>query len=310
MQEIFTNKTIIEIIVLIIRLLFPIAIYFKGNFENKRKRNLFTFLAYLFPIITAIICIKKYTKSIKDVVIILFILVFSLVSLFSIGIAYNNSQKYYDQTGSKHINDYSIIFTDSEGNQYSFDFDKSGYDKLYINNSDEYLTADLCFIDEKGYLVYDEDCSIIVKDNTCCVDTDGEIYYPAKYAKFSDDGSLIYDFGDMEFSYDRFGNAYTYSYVPYFDAKGNKYLYSFDSSTQKGTYINVNTKDAFDNEYSFVDESGYFIYDNNQEFEQIEEITNAIEYKDSNGKIYYWASGVSWNEKGELMNSFGERITR
>ena len=107
-------------------------------------------------------------------------------------------------------------------------------------------------------------------------------------------------------SYDRFGNAYTYERVPYYDESGNKYSYSFDSVSLKGCYTKIVTKETFENEYSFVDEHGYFVYDEKHDFVKQDEAGRI--YKDSSGKTYYWASSISWDKNGNLLDASGKVI--
>lgn len=302
MATLFTNDfyaILCTIAVFLFRLLYAFVIYKKVDCDSKKTRNLLFALSFPFPIITAIICIVKYRKSVKDLIIILVTLVVSMASVLAIGVAYTYTQieKYYDKDGTQHLSPYEMNFTDAQGNSYTFDFDKSGYDYFYINNTDERLNSDLCYIDSNGYLIYDEDMSITAKDKNHCVDEDGSIYYPAKYTTFNEDGTIDYIFSN--FSYDRLGNAYTYKYVPFYDKDGSKYSYAFDSASQKGYYTNIDTEESFENEYSFVDEDGYFVYDKNHDFVK-QDADNPRIYKDSTGKIYYWASSVYWDENGEL----------
>ena len=96
--------------------------------------------------------------------------------------------------------------------------------------------------------------------------------------------------------------------IPYFDADGNKYCYSFNSDTLKGSYTNLATGESFDNDYSFVDENGYLVYDSKQEFVKLENAEYSSQYKDSDGKIYYWASSVTWDENGKMHDSYDKVI--
>ncbi len=310
MDIILKNKLFTVLLLLIFRVVYSVIIYCKIDCSNKKLQNALTFLSFPFPIITGIICVVKYRKSLKDAVIILITLVVSLTSIFLISIAYgyNQNEKYYDKERNGYINAYDMSFIDIKGNNYTFNFDLSGYERLYINDTDEYLNADLCYINSKGFLFYDEDMSIIAKDETSCIDEDGSIYYPAKYTTFNKDGTIKYSFNSANFNYDRYGNAYTYNYVPYFDKEGNKYAYSFDSSSQQGYYTNISTKEIFDNENSFVDENGYFVYDKRNNFVKQEKTGEIDTYKDSSNKIYYWASSVSWDKEGNLLDSFGKII--
>ncbi len=310
MDVLLENKFLFWMFLLVCRVVYAMAIYYKIDCESKATRNMLAFLSFPFPMITGIICTVKYRKSVKDAVIILIVFVFSLASTMLVSAVYSYSQaeKYYEKDGTEHLNLYDMRFTDVKGNSYAFDYDKSGYDRLYINNTDEYLNANLCYVNSEGYLSYDEDMSITAKDETVCTDTDGAIYYPAKYTVFNEDQTIRYDFNSANFDYDRFGNAYTYDYVPYFNEEGNKYAYTFDSSAQQGYYTNLSTKETFDNEYSFVDENGYFVYDKEHEFVKQETEEDIYQYKDSTGKVYYWASSVSWDKDGNMLNCNDEII--
>ncbi len=313
MKTIFSEQilTIIcSVIILIFRIIYATVINFKCNCADKKIRNLLTFLSFPFPIITGIICVTKYRKSVKDIIIVIITLIFSLASIMTVSIisAYNEHEKYYDRDGTAHIYASDVIFTDTDNNKYTFDFAKSGYALLYINSTNKYLDADYCYINSEGYLHYDDDMSITATNKGYCVDTDGSIYYPSKYTTFNKDGTINYQFNSANLKYDRFGNAYIHDYVPYFDADGNKYSYSFDSDTQKGLYTNTSTGEVFENEYSYVDENGYFVYDEKHNFIEQENADNVKTYKDSSGKTYYWASGVSWNKDAQLLDSHGEII--
>lgn len=101
---------------------------------------------------------------------------------------------------------------------------------------------------------------------------------------------------------------YAITYVPYYDKEGNKYLYSFDANEQKGYYTNLSTQEIYENEYSFVDEDGYLVYDEEHNFERQENIENVRTYKDSSGKTYYWASNISWDKDGNLLDIYGKTI--
>jgi len=161
-------KIIIYILIIVIKLLYSTVIYFKIDCNSEETRNVLTFLSFPFPIITGVICIVKYRKSTKAAIAIFVALVLSFISMIAIISAYEYSQheKYYSGDGSAHIHLYDVSFMDEKGNRYAFDFDKSGYDRFYINGTDEYLNADLCYIDGNGYLHYDDDLSITAKDET------------------------------------------------------------------------------------------------------------------------------------------------
>lgn len=297
MEKIIIN-IVIACAVLLIRILYSALIYFKCSFPNKKVQNLLTSVSFVLPTIAGIICIVKYRRRTKDVVLI--VTAFAVLIAAAIFVGNYYSVKFYDKTGNEISSEKYITYTDRDNNKYSYDFDKKGYDYLFINGTDEYLWTDYCYLDKDGYLVYDSDLSITAKDERTCVDTDGTVYYPVKYTNFTKGGSMEYSFNTSNFNYDRLGNAYTYDYVPYYDKDGNKYFYSFDSNTQKGTYTEISTGDTFDNKYSFVDESGYFVYDKDHEFKMVSDEKNKT-YTDPDGNVYYLASGVDWEKGGKLV---------
>lgn len=314
METIFTNKILYYAIIIVIKILYAVTIYFKCNCGSKRTRNVLTYLSFPFPIITGIICITKYKKKSKDTIIVLAMLIFSLVSTVGVGVAYTyygdneSSVIYYDKDGTAHSYAFEVSFEDREGNKYTFDFDKSAYQLLYINSTDEYLNADLCYLDENGYLHYDDDFSITAVTGTSyCVDVDGSIYYPARSDSFNKDGTINDSHIINNLTYDRLGKAYTYDYVPYYDIDGNRYYYYYDL-TKKGLFINISTKKSYSSQYSFVDENGYLVYDSKHSFVEKKNAEHEGTYVDENGKTYYMATYVKWDEQGRLTDYTGKLI--
>ena len=299
------------IVVLICKAIYATAIYKSSCGLDKWKQGLLSGSSLAFPIIAGIICTVKCNQGKKAKARILLVLVLTLGVSVTVVMTVSNAYavNYYDAQGEKQFYKSDISFKDAKGNKYTFDFEKSGYDKLYINGTDKFLNADLCYLDKTGCLVYDEDMSITAKDEQSCVDKDGSVYYPAKFAAYNKDGSVNYSFNSSNFSYDRFGNAYTYSNVPFYDRDLNKYMYSFDSDTQKGSYTNVNTGEVLENEYCFVDRDGYLVYDKEHTFKGEKNEDGFEIYNSPDGTAYYWASSISWDKDGNLLDSFGNLLT-
>lgn len=245
----------------------------------------------------------------RKIIIAVALIIYIVFSISAVVIVfYSTKEKYYDANGEVHFNMSGVSFLDADGNKYTFNFEKSGYDRLYINGTDEYLNSDLCYLNENGLLIYDDDMSICVFDENTCKDTDGELYYPAKFTTFNKDGSLNYSFNSANFHYDRLKNAYTYNYVPYYDKDLNKYAYSFDSQLLKGFYTNLSTGEKFENEYCFVDENGYLVYLIDQELSEHKYENGFKIYTDSNRNKYFWASSVTWDKNGNMYNSHGDLL--
>ena len=135
--------------------------------------------------------------------------------------------------------------------------------------------------------------------------------------------------------YDKNGNVYTDPYAVLLYGKDGE-VYTYTTMDE----ANVPDEDAFyfegniyidedGNEYDpylcYVDEDGYFYYDKNYEivwdnsdYESDEDIEIDFEemlsgnenyryyqdrYTDEDGKLYYYAEEVSWNEKGEIITA-------
>lgn len=243
--------------------------------------------------------------GIRRIFSLLFGFVLLITTIVSAVNEFNNRIKYYDRDGTAHHYYFDMVFTDADGNKYTYNFDKAGYEYLYINSTEERLLADLCYLNADGYLCFDDDMSITARDESSCADIDGTLYYPARFSSFDKNGSIKYDFNSANFSYDRLGNAYTYDYVPYYDSDENKYMYC---TNQTFTYKNLTTNESFDNEHCFVDKNGYFVYDSDGSFTEIENSKYDYLYEDKKGNLYFWASSITWDENKNMLDSTGNII--
>lgn len=295
------NALLIFLIVAV-RIIYSIIISQSINCAKKTK-NALTFLSFPFPIIIGIICLFKYKKNRKSIINIFIGLSVLIVAVLGVSYAYlsvNNSAEYYDRSGNAHKNLYDVVFYDTSGNEYTYNFDKSGYDKLYINSTDKALNADLCYLNENGYLYYDRDLLITANGGNECIDTEKRIFYPIKYSTFNKDGTINCHILSENLKYDRYGKAYTSDSVPYYDRLGNKYIFSFDTVTQKGSYMNLSTSKKYDSEYSYVDKSGFFVYDSENSLVLKNDDAKLKTYTDKSGNIYYKAYSVIWNGQGKM----------
>ena len=186
MADFLTSKAAVILCIFIIvvsRLFVALVVYINCKDKDKYLRTVLTLLSIAFSIITGIVSAAECKRNPKKVVsiiislIIYFSVSLSAISVLSYNISYNQSEKYYDREGNAFLDRSEVTFQDTDGNEYSYNFDKSGYDYLYINGTQKRLNSDLCYIDIDGYLHYDEDMSILVKDSTCCVDEDGYLVY-------------------------------------------------------------------------------------------------------------------------------------
>lgn len=202
----------------------------------------------------------------------------------------------YDKNFSPTAVNAKMIFYDKENNKYSYNYDKGGLFFLYINDTNEKVDADLCFVDDKKCLYYDIKRTITIS-NAKCSDESGKIYYPISSTNFSSKGEIKST--DIKIKgYDRDGTAYSYESVPYFDKDNNKYYYSFDADENAGYYINIETGKALENEYCFIDDEGYLIYSNDNSLVLAD--NNTYKYKDNDGNTLYWASSIEFDENGKI----------
>lgn len=264
--------------------------------------SLILVVLFVCAVITLKIKLRKNNKPMthnEKIIAVIIILIFMAVDIFVVKKYTLNI--YHDSTGKSYLTAYSVAFYDDEGNKYEYDFDKHGYDFLYKNGTDEKIPAKYCYVNENGELYYDKNMNIIAQSESNCVDEFGNVYYPVITVKFDKNGKVSGSY--VSLNYDRTGTAYSFSPVPYFDESGNKYSYSFDSESLKGYYTNLATGQKFENDYSFVDENGYYVYDAEHNFVKQTDAKYNYQYMDSDGKIYYWASGVTWDEQGRLHDS-------
>jgi len=86
--------------------------------------------------------------------------------------------------------------------------------------------------------------------------------------------------------------------VPFYDKDGNIYHFITDLENSRLYFVNTKTKEELPAERCFVDMDGYFVYDEKGEFKQGDSFFTAT---DKDGKKYYIASLVIWNEDGKLV---------
>lgn len=58
-----------------------------------------------------------------------------------------------------------------------------------------------------------------------------------------------------------------------------------------------------------MDENGYLAYDYEHSFVKQEESEYSYQYQDDEGNIYYWASGVTWDENGNMHDAYDKVIS-
>ncbi|MGN0529093.1 MAG: hypothetical protein ACI4IE_08160 [Eubacterium sp.] len=300
-----------------------LAIYFDGSAREVNGKNKYCALTLLIPVITGIFYLgkrKKYELKNNDIntrydrisasnalggAVFFGLLTVLIAGSFAAAsmLAQYNHYFCYDSRGNLHSSESKMIFYDSDGGEYKYNFDRYGYDYLFDETGKKY-NSDYCYVDEIGNFYYDENHTVMIRNIYCCLDENGDIYYPVSDVKFKRNGEIKCEMFDGSFIYDRNKQPYISTYAPYFDKQGNRYFYSFDSDTQKGVFTRDSDGKTFDNKYSFVDENGYFVYDADHSFTKENDIT----YKDEKGTKYYWASGVSWDSQGNMLDNYGNSV--
>lgn len=290
------------------KILFMLSLYYNAESRNSSNSGNYLGFSLFFPIATGIVCLCNQKniadkKVLKKSILLFLSAVLMLIAACCFNATAENN-KWFDSRGNGYAELSDVTFYDKDDNTYNFDYGKSGYDSLYKNSTHEELDADLCYVDVNGMLYYDKEMNVVIKDNTCCTDNDGNIFYPVNQVTFDKDGSIECQLAQGY--YDVLGNAYPYQNVPYFDSHSNKYYYSFNDL--KGTYTNVITGESYENEYSYVDEKGYFVYDDEHKFVKQEDSEYDHQFKDDKGNIYYWASSITWDENSKMHDAYDKVI--
>lgn len=106
---------------------------------------------------------------------------------------------------------------------------------------------------------------------------------------------------EFEYFYDMKKNPYIDNYeVIYYDEKGGEYLFEYRADGEG--LINIKTSEFHKAEECFVDENGYLIFDDSLYNDELFEYNISVE---KDGKTYYWAAYVSWDNMGNMVDSHG-----
>lgn len=138
-------------------------------------------------------------------------------------------------------------------------------------------------------------------------DENGEtVYYDKEGNTYTNPDEIVF--------YGRDGETYTPVFEPYDIDDGDEYDFEYIS------YYADKDGNEYDPYLSYVDEEGYFYFDENEEIYYGESIYDDVEYleeyfdedfyryyndvlTDEDGNIYYYTGEVSWNEKGEIITA-------
>lgn len=86
--------------------------------------------------------------------------------------------------------------------------------------------------------------------------------------------------------------------VKYYDKDGNVYLLSIGEDYMPD-YISQSTGEKYNGFDCYIDEDGYFVYDNNSSF-KLKNGTVSV-YNDSQGNTYYQIASVKWDSNGNML---------
>lgn len=102
-----------------------------------------------------------------------------------------SQEQYYDAKGNTYSSSLDVLFYDKDGNSYKLETAED-YMPDYVNQSTgERLNGFQCYVTEQGYLYYDEDNKLSLKDGSM------SIYY-------DDSKNIYYDISTV--SWDKYGN--------------------------------------------------------------------------------------------------------
>ncbi len=277
---------------------FAAAVYNNCKAFKSRHRTLLCVLGFFFPVIIGFVLLffqkdiernRFYRKSIVCC------LVAMLFFFGSFATAAYGTVRYLTAEESRPYFATDIVFYDENRQPYRFDFAKKGFDYLFDENGNSY-DADLCYLDGDSVLFYDEQMTVTVGADGKCRTEDGSLCYPVKYVETDEDGNYQLDFTDKHPYYDSKGNGYVYDNVPYYDADGNKYYFTVASGDTLGSYTNLADGGVIAGENAYVDKNGCLVSLNTAALIKGEH----GQYTDAGGKVYYKASAVQWDKHGKL----------
>ena len=102
---------------------------------------------------------------------------------------------FYDAKGNSYDNRLDVLFYDEQGNTYRLEVVED-YMPDYVNiETGERFNGFQCYITEQGYLYYDKDDKLSLKDGSMSIytDADGNEYFDISTVTWSSDGlSLIH----------------------------------------------------------------------------------------------------------------------
>lgn len=99
---------------------------------------------------------------------------------------------FYDAKGNAYDNRLDVLFYDEQGNTYRLEVVED-YMPDYVNvETGERLNGFQCYVTEQGYLYYDNDDKLSLKDGSMSIYTDanGNEYYDISTATWNSDGTL------------------------------------------------------------------------------------------------------------------------
>jgi hypothetical protein len=203
---------------LLSNVLIAVAISLDCKARNIKSRVAYSVLAFFFPLIVGIVyaCTRKTAQKInnepvanasklaKNSVIVFVIAVIAFVGSAGVSVYSSVSgavdlldsvsdTEYYDMKSNQYDDYYDVIYYDIDLNEYKYDVDEDTYDGYFVNQStNEKLLADKCYIDEQGYLFYDENDELVASDDyTTFTDSQGNTYYFATDVYWNSSGDMV-----------------------------------------------------------------------------------------------------------------------
>lgn len=105
-----------------------------------------------------------------------------------------SQEKYYDAKGNSYSSTLDVLFYDKDGNAYKLEMAED-YMPDYVNQSTgKRLNGLQCYVTEQGYLYYDEDNKLSLKDGSMSIyyDDSKNVYYDISTVSWDKDGTLIH----------------------------------------------------------------------------------------------------------------------
>ncbi|MGN0535048.1 MAG: hypothetical protein ACI4IR_03505 [Eubacterium sp.] len=103
---------------------------------------------------------------------------------------------YYDKNASAYIDNLEVIYFTENGEEYVYEYRDDG-EGLINSSTGEFHSSEECFVDEKGFLIFDDTLYSDMNEYSYYAEKDGETYYWAATVSWDNCGNLVDYYGNF-----------------------------------------------------------------------------------------------------------------